>query len=57
MISNRMILAISCIVLLAGCALIYCFNNNDYGASVELRDGKVDYNITGFMPCDYTYRV
>lgn len=57
MISNRMMLAISCAVILAGCAVIYCFDNNDYGASIEIKDGKIDYSITGFMPCDYTYRV
>ena len=57
MISNRMILAISCAVILSGCAVIYCFDNNNYGVSIEVREGKVDYSITGFMPCDYTYRV
>lgn len=57
MISNRMILAISCIVLLAGCALIYCFNNDDYKANVEFESGEIRYTLDGFLPCDYTCKV
>lgn len=57
MISNRAILAIACAVVIAGCAVIYCFDNNDYGATVSLNGTKVDYSITGFMPCEYTYKL
>ena len=57
MISNKMILAISCVILLAGCGVIYCFNNNDYSVSFEPSGDEVRYTLRGFMPCDYSYRV
>ena len=57
MISNRIILVISCVILLAGCTVIYCFDNNDYTASVVVNSSDIEYSITGFMPCDYTFKV
>ena len=57
MISNRVILAILTVFLLAGCAVIYCVDNDDYTATVNTDSGGVDYTISGFMPCDYTFKV
>lgn len=57
MISNRMILAICCAVLLSGCAVIYCYDNNDYSASITIDGDHFDYEISGFMPCEYAWRV
>lgn len=57
MISNRMILAILCVLLLAGCGVIYLFDNDDYNVEFESSADTVEYRLKGFMPCDYTCRV